>query len=175
MMKGGHSFLPPHPGQASDQATIDGTTPVTLTLEAAMQLVRTWRFLTLSTVIALGTALTLACSDGGPTAPDQAASFASGKASYVDDDGSYYCPANYLLANSGYKIYTGYSVYDVNQNAYICEYHQGSGGGRALTVDDDGNQHCKNGYNLGFTGSQNYWDLWDFNGNDYVCTLAPKL
>jgi hypothetical protein len=138
-----------------------------------MQLVSTLRFLTLSTVTALGTALTLACNDGGPTAPDQAASFASGRAAYVDDDGSYYCPSNYQLAYSGSS---SYSIYDTNQNGYICEYHQGSGGGRALTVDDDGYQHCKNGYNLGYTaGSQNYWDLWDFNGNDYVCTLASKL
>lgn len=139
-----------------------------------MQLVHTQRFLTLSTLISFGSAVTLACSEG-PTALDPASSVADGRASYVDDSGTYYCPANYLLAYSGYNIYTGYSVYDVNQNQYICEYHQGSGGGKALTVDDDGNQNCKNGYNLGLTGTGNYWDLWDFNGNDYVCTLAPKL
>ena len=38
-----------------------------------MQFARTRRFLTPSMVIALGTALTLGCGDGDPTAPDQAA------------------------------------------------------------------------------------------------------
>ena len=146
---------------------------MTFTLEAAMQLARTLRFLALSMAIPLATALSLACSEGDPTAPDQTSVLASGRAAYVDDDGSYYCPANYQLA----WLSTGspYETYDPNGNHYICEYHQGSGGGKVLTVDDDGNQHCRNGYTLGYTGPLNYWDLWDFNGNDYVCTLTPKL
>ena len=139
-----------------------------------MQTARTLRCLMLWTVIALGTALTLACNDEGPTAVDQTSTLAAGRATYIDDDGSYYCPSNYALVYSGYNINTGYSATDVNQNQYICEYHKGSGGGRALTVDDDGNLNCKSGYTLGHTGSGNYWDIWDFNGNDYVCGLASK-
>jgi hypothetical protein len=114
----------------------------------------------------------VACSGGDLTAPDQVASFASGKAAYVDDDGSYYCPANYQLAYSGYNIYTGYSVLDVNQNEYICEYHKGSGGGRALYVDDV-DLTCKNGYLLLYSGG-GYGDIWDFNNNDHICGLMPN-
>lgn len=137
-----------------------------------MQFVSIMRFLSLP-AIGLGTALALACSGEASTAPDQALVLAGGKAAYVDDDGKYYCPANYLLVSSPYNIYDGWNVYDVNQNGYICEYHQGAGGGRPLTVDDD-NMTCKNGYNLG-NSSGTYWDLWDFNNNNYVCTLASKL
>jgi hypothetical protein len=137
-------------------------------MEAAMLFVRTLRSLTLSMGIALGTALILACSDAGPTAPDQAPSFAAGKASYVDDNGSYYCPANYVL------VYALDQSLDLNGNQFICEYQKGSGGGRPSTVDDDGNQNCRNGYVLGYVPTGNYWELWDFNGNDYVCSLAPK-
>lgn len=140
-----------------------------------MRTVHTMRNLVLSTVVALGTALTLACSDEGPTGVDQVSTLAAGRAAFVDDNGSYYCPSNYLMVSTPYNVYTGWNVNDVNQNGYICEYHKGSGGGKTLTLDDDGNQQCKNGYNLGYTGSGNYWDIWDFNGNDYVCTLAPKL
>jgi hypothetical protein len=41
-----------------------------------MRFVRTLRFLSLPMVV-LGTSLTLACSDGGPTAPDQGPSLAA--------------------------------------------------------------------------------------------------
>ena len=137
-----------------------------------MQCVRTLRFLTLSTVLALGTALTLACGDDTATGPDQEPSLlvnAAGTVTYVDDDGHYYCKSNYSLVYSGSG---SFSVYDVNQNAYICEYNKGSSLGRALYVDDV-DLTCKSGYGLLYSGG-NYGDLWDFNNNDHICGLIPS-
>lgn len=136
-----------------------------------MRLVLTRRFLTLSIVTALGTALTLACSDGGPTAPDQASLVvnAAGTPTYVDDDGQYDCKTNYVLAYSGSG---SYSTYDANQNGYICEYQQGGSRGRPLYVDDV-NLTCKNGYGLLYSGGT-YGDIWDFNANDQICGLMSS-
>jgi hypothetical protein len=154
-----------------DQTTIDLSTTITFTLEAAMQFARTLRFLAVSMAIPLATALSLACSEGDPTGVDQSSVLASGRAAYVDDDGKYYCPSNYLMV----YVLTGnpYESYDLNGNHYICEYHQGSGGGRPLRVDDTDNA-CPSGYDRTATIAYDFNDLYDFNQNDYICLYVNK-
>ena len=39
------------------------------------------------------------------------------------------------------------------------------------TIDDDGSLGCANGYALATAPRGDYWDAWDFNGNDHVCRL----
>jgi hypothetical protein len=137
-----------------------------------MQSVRTMRYLTLSTLIALGTMFMLACGEAPVTAPDEQSSFvvnAAGTATFVDDDGRFYCKANYGLAYGGYNPY---SVYDLNHNEYLCEYNKGSSTGKPYYVDDV-NLVCKSGYGLLSSGGL-YGDIWDFNDNDHVCGLIPN-
>jgi hypothetical protein len=141
-------------------------------LEAAMQSVRTLRYLTLSTVIALGSALTLACGGEPATAPDEQSPFvvnAAGTPTYVDDDGKYYCKSNYSLVYGGNNPY---SAYDLNHNEYLCAYNKGNSTGRPYYVDDV-NLTCKSGYGLLQSGGL-YGDIWDFNNNDHICGLIPK-
>jgi hypothetical protein len=137
-----------------------------------MQSVRTLRYLTLSTVIALGTALTVACGGDAATAPDEQSSFVvntAGTPTYVDDDGKFYCKSNYVLVYGGSNPY---SDYDLNQNQYLCEYSKGNGTGRPYYVDDV-NLTCKSSYALLYSGG-NYGDLWDFNNNDRICGLISN-
>lgn len=97
-----------------------------------MQSVRTLRYLTLSSVIALGTALTVACGGDAATAPDEQPALvvnAAGTPTYVDDDGKFYCRSNYQLVYGGS---TPYNTYDLNHNAYLCEYSKGGSTGRTL-------------------------------------------
>src|SRR5262245_929124 len=111
-------------------------------LEAEMESVRTLRYLTLSTVIALGSALTLACGEQSATGLDEQSPFvvnAAGTPTYVDDDGKFYCKANYALVYGGNSPY---SVYDLNHNAYLCQYNKGSSTGKPYYVDDV-NLTCK--------------------------------
>jgi hypothetical protein len=137
-----------------------------------MQSVRTLRYLTLSTAIALGSVLTLACGGESVTAPDDESPFsvnAAGTPTYVDDDGKYYCKSNYVLVASGQNPY---SVYDVNQNGYSCQYSKGGSTGKPYYVDDV-NLTCKSGYARQASGGL-YGDIWDFNNNDFICGLLPK-
>lgn len=122
-------------------------------------------------VCTFAAAMIVACGDG-PVAPSQQASFtvaAAGTATYVDDDGQYYCKSNYALVYSG--IGAG-SIYDLNQNKYICEYQRGASHGRPQYVDDV-NSTCGGGYGLLYSNGS-YADLWDFDDNGYVCGLIPK-
>jgi hypothetical protein len=137
-----------------------------------MQTVRTLGYLTLSTVIAFGTALTLACGGEPATAPDEPSALvvnAAGTATYVDDDGKFYCRSNYALVYGGHQPY---SIYDVNQNEYFCEYNKGASTGRPFYIDDV-NSTCKSGYALLYSGGT-YGDVWDFNNNDQICGLIPN-
>ena len=139
-----------------------------------MQLVPTLRLLSFPGAFALATAVSLACTEGVPSAPDQAppiAAAAGGRPPFVDDDGKYYCKANYSLAYSGSTVY---SSYDLNQNGYICEYNKGASTGKPLIVDDDGNQGCPKGYGPAYLATGDYGEVWDFNGKKWICVLIPK-
>ena len=137
-----------------------------------MHSVRTLQYLTFSTVIALGTALTVACGGEAATAPDEQPSFvvnAAGTPTYVDDDGKFYCKSNYILVYGGSNPY---NVYDLNHNEYLCEYSKGNSTGRPYYVDDV-NLTCKSSYVLLYSGG-NWADIWDFNNNDHICGLIPN-
>ena len=116
--------------------------------------------------------LILASAGDARTAPDKSPAMtaaAGGRRQYVDDDGQYQCKANYSPAYSGSP---SYSPYDVDKNGYICQFDNGNSTGKPLTIDDDGRLGCPNGYALATTPSGDYWDLWFFNGNGYVCKLV---
>jgi hypothetical protein len=100
---------------------------------------RVLQFLSIPAALGLGTALVLACSDGGPTAPaDQlspvqtATPFTApkkggtGGKDTVVDDVDLTCKNNYVL-----RPETSFTaVYDLNGNDQVCEYsHDGGGGG----------------------------------------------
>ena len=136
-----------------------------------MQFARILRSLSVP-ALAIAAGITLACAESATTAPNQSPAIsaaAGGRLQYVDDNGQYYCKANYSLVYSGSS---SYSIHDLNQNGYICQYNKGNSTGKPLTIDDDGNLACPNGYVLATTPSGDYWDLWDFNANDHVCKLV---
>jgi len=104
-----------------------------------MRASRVLQFLSIPAALGLGTALILACSDGGPTAPGDPVSevptatpFTApkkggtvGKDTVVDDV-DLTCRNNYFLTLET----TTTAVYDLNGNDQVCEYsHDGGGGG----------------------------------------------
>jgi hypothetical protein len=119
---------------------------------------------------ALAAALTLACAEAAPTAPDPTPSFAierGVRAPLMDDDGRLNCERGYRLVASGIG---DLSVYDLNGNGFICEY-TGGGEGDQLYMDD-GKRGCKSGYGLVEVSDGAWGKEFDFNGNGLICVLG---
>jgi hypothetical protein len=112
--------------------------------------------------LALAAGLTLACAGGAPTAPDADPSFATIRATVLDDT-NMSCPRGYQLTPVGFD-----DPYDLNYNLYVCVYSPG----KQLYVDDSGRLGCPNGYQL----VQVSYGVWgwekDYNGNGYICQLS---
>jgi hypothetical protein len=121
--------------------------------------------------LALAAALTLACADSAVTAPDSS-SFAASRgggiirAPYVDDDGRFGCRTGYTLVFIGLNEP---NPYDLNQNAYICQY---TGNSKPLHMDDNGAGGCKRGYTAIQVSDGSFGNEYDLNGNDIICQLT---
>ncbi len=87
-----------------------------------MRLVQTLRFLSLPAIV-LGTALTLACSDGGPTAPDQAPSLAASSTPLAVEPRNLRIQCTLGLPCTGGMIVTAFSPvtlsYQINGGDFI--------------------------------------------------------
>ena len=103
-----------------------------------MRASRVLQFLSIPAALGLGTALILACSDGGPTAPgDQVSEVptatpftapkkgGTGGKDTVVDDVDLTCRNNYVLTLET----TTTAVYDLNGNDQVCVYSHDTGGG----------------------------------------------
>ena len=120
---------------------------------------------------ALAAALTLACTDAVPTAPDPAPPMAANRGSptfLVDDDGNQHCRRGYNLVYSGLG---DLSVYDKNGNGFICEYVGDAYDDPKLYMDD-GKRGCKTGYGLVAVSAGAWGKEFDYNGNGFICVMG---
>ena len=134
-----------------------------------MRYARTLQSLSLPAA-ALTAALTIACAEAPPTAPDPAPPLAAQRWLWpllVDDDGRQNCRRGYSLVYSGLS---DLQVYDLNGNGFICEY-TGGDTGPSLYMDD-GKRGCKTGYGLVAVSAGVWGKEFDYNNNGFICVLG---